>query len=344
MARCTREENDLALGRRDGSRYAIVCVDVERIGNYRIDRERSRDATGVVYEARHLVLPRRAIVKVMETSEPRPLAVQLLREACILDALEHPGIVRVYESGLLPDRRPWFARERVDGATIADLLDEGPLDPANTVVMLHDVVDVLEHAHRRGVVHCGLRPDRIVITGRSRGYPLCIDDWTDARVHDTASRLPEQSITGRSGLIGELTAPELIEGASVDDRADVFSLGVIAYLALTGELPFGRCIARSSDGRPQHVPTEVRCPYAPPALASLIDQMLAHDRWDRPSSAEVNTELAQLELDLGEPAPPRPPGVVRIRKPRWTPAFPFPEREGEVAREDASNDTPEKSS
>jgi serine/threonine-protein kinase len=304
---------------------------VQRIGNYRIDGELGRDATGVVYEARHLVLPRRAIVKVMEEVQPRPLAIQLLREACILEALEHPGTVRVYESGLLPDRRPWFACERVDGATVEDLLARsiGPqaLEPEHAVVLLRDLAEVLEHAHRRGIVHCGLRPDRIVITGRSRGFPLCIVDWSDARVHDTTAPLPE--IVAR-----EYAAPELIAGErSLDDRVDVFSLGVIAYRALTGEMPFETITA---DGEAQHMPTAVRAAEAPPELTGLVDSMLAWERFDRPSSAEVHAELAQLAIELVEPVP-TPSGSLRIRRPRWTPALPVGDNDVELGALDQAD-------
>jgi eukaryotic-like serine/threonine-protein kinase len=316
---------------------------VERIGNYRIDDELERDANGVVYEARHLVLPRRAIIKVMESVQPRPLAVQLLREACILEALEHPGTVRVYESGLLPDRRPWFAHERVEGATVGDLVSAGPLEPSHAVVLLRDIAEVLQHAHRRGVVHCGLRPDRIVITGRSRGFPLCIADWRDARVHDTTAPVPE--------VTHPYAAPELVECAAdrsasalrttIDDRVDVFALGVIAYRALTGVLPFEQV---TPGNQVQHVPTEVRCPDAPPELTGLVDQMLAWERFDRPSSAEVSAELAQLALELAPPEP-RPSGSIRIRRPRWTPALPVGDAEADLAAFDALvDDASEKSS
>ena len=289
---------------------------VERIGNYRIDCERSRDATGVVYEARHLVLPRRAILKVMEEKDARIAAVQLLREACILEALEHPGVVRVYESGLLPDRRPWFAHERVDGATVKDLLSGGALDPAHASALLRDLAEVLEHAHRRGVIHCGLRPDRIAVTGRTRGFPLCIVDWADARTHDTSAPPPVHAFP-------DYAAPELVNGGLLDDRADVFALGVIGYQALTGELPFdGVWIATVGDGTTQHAPTETRCPEAPPELCGIIDQMLAWDRWDRPSSAEAFADLAAIAADLA-PALPRAPSMVRIRRPKWTPSLPL---------------------
>lgn len=308
---------------------------MDRVGNYRIDCVRSRDAAGVVYEARHLVLPRRAIVKVMEEKDAKVAAVQLLREACILEALEHPGVVRVYESGLLPDRRPWFAHERVDGATVRDLLASGPLDPTHASALLRDLAEVLEHAHRRGVIHAGLRPDRIAVTGRTRGFPLCIIDWSDARTHDTSAAPPITS------SFPDYAAPELVRSDAIDDRADIFALGVIGYQALTGELPFdGVWIATVADGTTQHVPTEVRCPDAPPELTGLIDQMLAWDRWDRPSSAEAFSDLASLAADLA-PAPPRQANVMRIRKPRWTPSLPLGEGLPDIVADDVSDEKSE---
>jgi eukaryotic-like serine/threonine-protein kinase len=309
---------------------------VDRIGNYRIDRERKRDVDSVVYDARHLVLPRRAFVKVMHEVSPQALAVQLLREACILEALDHPGSVRVYESGLIPERRAWFAYERVDGSTVRDMLSTGPLDPTAAAGLLRDIAEILDHAHRRGVVHCALRPESIVVTGRTRGFPLCITDWSDARAHDTSA--PTRAVGP-----ADYTAPELVNGDAVDDRADIFALGVIAYQALTGELPFdGVWIATVADGTTQHVPTEVRCPDAPPQLCSLVDQMLAWDRFDRPSSFEAKAELAQLAADLSEPHT-HSGGVVRIRKPKWTPSLPI-DGEPDLVAVDTSDENPTKSS
>src|SRR5438874_12172545 len=102
-----------------------------RIANYRVVRELGSTTTGQLYEAVHLVLPRRAVIKVMHASRMQTFAVQLLREACLLEALTspagHPGIPQVYESGLLDDRRPWFAFERIEGVTLADRLINGSL-------------------------------------------------------------------------------------------------------------------------------------------------------------------------------------------------------------------------
>jgi serine/threonine-protein kinase len=305
----------------------------ERIGNYCVERELGSTKTGALYQVVHTVLPRRAVLKV--TVVPA-LATQLLREACLLEALRHPGAPQVYESGLLPDRRPWFAAELIEGVTLVERLVQGPLSPLEVVTIVRGVATILEDAHRRGVVHRGLRPDRIVLAPRRR-FPICIPDWSDARTHDAAQRIPH--VPSRESQ--QYIAPELLRGDTVDDRADIFALGVIAYLALTGKHPFTSLIA----GRP---PTGDAAPAAPPELAAMIDQMLSVDRYDRPSAAELRADLdwlaAALTSDAAPLAPiedielvdtdgvpagigpvtatvPQLPRLPRIRRPRWTPPY-----------------------
>jgi len=282
----------------------------ERIGEYRIERLVVRTATCIEYYAEHLVLPRRAVLKVLA---PNVAALPVLREACILEALHHPGVVRVYESGLLPDRRPWFARELVEGTLVSQSLAPGAMDRLEVLALLRDVAEVLSHAHYRGIVHASLHPDKIRITGRQRGYPVCITDWSDARAHDATS-----APHAPSAASWHYTAPEVATGDALDDRADVFALGVIAYRLLTGMLPFENQVATAIGGRAQHDATELRCPDAPRELTRMVDQMLSHDRWDRPSASEVHQDLTWLCEALAVPS-----RGLRIRQPRWTPPLDF---------------------
>lgn len=287
---------------------AATC---ERIGEYRVEQVVGRTPTTIDYRAVHLVLPRRAVIKV-GAPNVEPLAV--LREACMLEALHHPGVIRVYESGLLPDRRPWFARELVLGTSIASTLAPGAIDRMDVIALVRDLAEVLAHAHYRGVLHANLRPDKVLLTGKQRGFPLCIVDWSDARAHDASSSPNVASVAS-----WYYTAPEVACGDAIDDRADVFSLGVIAYRLLTGILPFeGQVATTVDDGATQHVPTELRCPDAPRELTSMVDQMLAYDRWDRPSASEVHADLTWLSDALAMPS-----RGLRIRRPRWTPPLDF---------------------
>jgi eukaryotic-like serine/threonine-protein kinase len=235
-----------------------------RIGDYQIVSELEQEESGVVYLATHVVLPRRVTLKVMHAGSAwlRSLAIKVLREACLLEALHHAGIPRVFECGVLPDRRPWTAFELIEGTTVAETLGHGPMSLVDVVGMLRDVADLLAHAHGRGVVHRHLITDAIVRTP-DRGFAYAVTHWDNALTLDTHSRV------------------------ELDTRDDVFALGVIAFRALTGAMP--------------DVQTTAECvPAAPPELASLIDQMLASEPVARPTSAEVR-DRARWLADTLEP-------------------------------------------
>lgn len=220
-----------------------------RVGDYRVERELAFEETCVVYLATHVVLPRQALLKVTHPGS-QPAAVQLLREACILEALSHAGIPRVHECGVLGDRRPWSAIERMQGATMKQIAGDGPLPMSDLVVMMRDVADILQHAHERGVVHRRLTGHAIVRTQRRRsGHAVC--DWGDARTTDAAADV------------------------AVDPRDDVYALGAIAFRALTG---------RNAD--PARGSASALSPSAPAELVALVDQMIA-EPVARPLAAEV---------------------------------------------------------
>jgi serine/threonine-protein kinase len=256
----------------------------------------------------------------------------MLREACILEAIAHPGVPVVYESGVLRDRRPWFAFEQIGGPTLEDALAPGVLPVIEVASLIRDLADIFEHAHRRGVIHRGLRPDRVVITV-DRRYPLCIPDWSEAIAHDATATLPHATPVGsRSYVAPELAHQETGAQELVDDRVDVFALGAIAYRALTGQLPFDG----TSEPAP-YVPAQERRPDAPSELANLIDSLLAFDRYDRPSASEVRTDIDWLYATLpalqpraaAEPREREParkttlPMEPRLRRSRWTPDVGF---------------------
>jgi serine/threonine protein kinase len=212
------------------------------------------------------VLPRQAHVKVTRAGS-RTAAVQLLREACILEALSHAGIPRVHECGVLADRRPWAAIELMPGVSLERFAGAAPVALADLVVVLRDVADILRHAHDRGVVHRGLDAAAIVRTLR-RPNSYAITGWGDACTLDTAG------------------------GVTVDPRDDVGALGAIAFRALTGAPADGGSAA-------------AHCPSAPPELIALIDQMQA-EPVARPVAGEVYDRALWLCDTLEAPLRERP--------------------------------------
>lgn len=219
-----------------------------RIGDYVVEREVAYEASAIVYFATHVVLPRQAHVKITHPGS-RAAALQLLREACILEALSHPGVPRVHECGVLADRRPWSSIEVVPGVRFDRFVGDGPIALSDAVVALRDVADILRHAHERGIVHRRLTASAIVRTQRRRST-YAIEDWADARTLDAEA------------------------DATVDPRDDVRALGAILFRALTGR-----------DSEPG-VSAATHCAAAPAELIAVIDQMLA-EPVVRPTAGEI---------------------------------------------------------
>jgi serine/threonine protein kinase len=223
----------------------------ERIGDYVVERELGED----VYEAVHVLLPRRARVRVIAA-----LASPPMRESCVLEALRHPSVPRVFECGTLPDRRPWIASELVEGVATGDIL----LAVDEVVAMLRDVADVLAHAHARGIVHGQLTSDAIVFrTEPARSSPgIVVIGWGFAR----------------SGVHG---------------GRDVLALGEIALEALFGSVDAPRRWA----GVPMHVAALIermldRDPARRPTAAAVRDEAA------RIATLDLDADVGVVEVEL----------------------------------------------
>jgi serine/threonine protein kinase len=258
------------------------------VGAYRIVQEIGRGGMATVYEATHTVLPRRAAVKIMHPGllgQPG-MATRLVQEAAILEGIRHPGVVRVYDCSLLPDHRPWLAMELVAGETLASRLQRRLTLPAGDVAtLIGDVADVLAAVHDIGVVHRDLKPDNLLCTPGDRDYPLRVLDWGVARL-GVVGRLTLDGLTPGTPIY---MSPEQATGRNIASPSDIYSLGVIAYEALTGYPPFdGRTVSEvvcmHLSRKP--APLRTRC-TAPDELCELVEGMLQKDPASRPSTIEV---------------------------------------------------------
>lgn len=332
------------------------------VGAYRIVREIGRGGMATVYEAGHTVLPRRAALKVMHGDLRRHpgMTTRVVQEAAILDSVRHPGVVRVYDCNLLPDRRPWIAMELVEGETLANRLHEAvALPPVEVATLLGDVSEVLAAVHKVGVVHRDLKPDNLLCTPTDVDFPIRVLDWGVARM-GPIGRLTIDGLTPGTPIY---MSPEQATGRDIAAPCDIYSLGVIAYEALTGQPPFdGRTLAEivCMHLTQEAQPLRPRC-SAPAELCDLVARMLHKAPWKRPTANEVRhtarviaRELSQayetFEITGGEPdAAKRKTGVapacivpteevvvvdadvlefgvtemlpVVVRQPRWTPDF-----------------------
>jgi len=243
-----------------------------RIADYWLHEVVPSRRTEIAYRATHRVLPRVARVAVLAPASVglAHAEVQLMREACVLEILHHAGVPRVYECGV-HERRSWVASEHIAGTSIDDAAARGPLPIGDALAVIRDAAAVLAHAHRRGVVHRDLRPGSIVRTAQ-RAFPVCLVDWGDAAIHDTA--LPRLA----DPCARFYRAPELIEGDRGNGAADVFALGAVMFEAATLVLP---------------EPVQ-KFPGVPPALHQLLANMLARPPADRPTAEAVHGEAARL--------------------------------------------------
>lgn len=269
------------------------------VGAYRIVKEIGRGGMATVYEAVHTVLPRRAALKIMHPELLRQpgMATRVVQEASILEDVRHPGVVRVFDCNVLPDRRPWIAMELVQGDTLANrLADLSRLPASEVATLLGDVADVLAAVHKSNVIHRDLKPDNLLLTPGDHDYPLRVVDWGVARM-GPIGRLTMDGLTPGTPIY---MSPEQAAGKNIAAPCDIYSLGVIAYEALTGAPPFdGRTLAEVVCMHLTREPDALRSQCdAPDELCDLIHRMLQKDPAQRPGALEVRQIARALAVEL----------------------------------------------
>jgi len=260
-------------------------------GRYVLERRLGRGGMGVVYLARELRLDRRVAIKLLppERALQATERQRFLREARTAAQLSHPGIVPIFAVHEVSDF-VYFAMAYVDGGTLGRRVRQrGPLPHDAAARLLEEVARALAYAHDRGVVHRDVKPDNILLdlaTGRA-----LVSDFGIARVGSDTTTGP-QRVVGTA----EFMSPEQVLGERVDPRSDLYSLGVVGFFALSGELPFvGQddmaVLARHVSEPPP--PLASVAPGVPPRLAATIDRCLAKDPGARfPNGAALADALA----------------------------------------------------
>ncbi|MGH7199715.1 MAG: serine/threonine-protein kinase, partial [Planctomycetaceae bacterium] len=194
---------------------------------------------GAVYKARQPTLDRLVAVKVLppEVGRDPAFAERFTREARTLARLSHPNIVTVYDFGEA-DGLFYFIMEYVDGVNLRQMAHAAALEPAQALAIIPQICDALQYAHEEGVVHRDIKPENILVDKRGR---VKIADFGLVKL---LGREPgDLTLTEAQQVMGTLhyMAPEQMRGSrEVDHRADIYSLGVVFYELLTGELPLGR--------------------------------------------------------------------------------------------------------
>jgi len=284
-----------------------------RAGAFRVEEEIARGGFGIVYRAIHEETGKPAAVKVMHAemfSDPTA-AVRFEREAEVVLALRHPNLVDIHEYGRLADGRPYIAMELLSGTSLEHhLVRQGRLPVEEVLAILGPLADALDAAHAHAVVHRDIKPSNVFLCDNGGALRVVLLDFGVAKLLDSRG----QALTASRGTLGTVLymAPEQLLGSSVDARADIYSLGALAYAMLTGQAPFGDRDTLVLSQIHTHARPRLPSSRAPidPALDEPLLRALARDPADRPATAKAFVASLAAVARGARAALARPAGAI----------------------------------
>ncbi|MEP6801872.1 MAG: protein kinase [Acidobacteriota bacterium] len=303
-----------------------------RLGSYEILSPLGAGGMGEVWRARDARLGREVAIKVLPESlaGDQDRLSRFEKEARSASALNHPGIVTIYEVGTT-DSVSWIAMELVQGSTLRELIAEGPMPPKRLLVLAAQIADALAKAHEAGIVHRDLKPENLMVT--PDGFVKILDfglaKLAGAGESDVTSAQTVGDPTTPGMVLGTVgyMSPEQATGRRVDFRSDQFAFGSVIYEMLTGKRAFSRGSTAETLVaviREEPEPLEAAAPLSPVALRWLLERCLAKDPGHRYlSTRDLALDLANLRdhlSDLSREQVPLPVSPGSRSRRRWTAA------------------------
>jgi len=266
-----------------------------KIGKYEIEDELGRGSMGVVYRARDTLLDRHVAIKLISTEALDDWTKKLFeREAKAVARMSHPNIVVVYDFDYF-ENQPYIAMELLKGASLDDLFYEKKLELKDTLDIIHQTLNGLQHAHDQGVIHRDIKPTNIFV---SDSGVVKIMDFGVARLAATSSTVTEGFVLGTP----EYMSPEQVKAESLDGRTDLFSVGTMLYWLFTNETPFSADTAHSTmfkivNEEPSPLQVKGISHHVLADLQSILNRALAKDPAERFASAsDMAKEVKSLIL------------------------------------------------
>ena len=288
------------------------------MGSYRLGELLGQGGMGEVYLAHHRMLARPAAIKLIrpealagqDGTQAQLATARFRREAEAAARLKSPHTVQLYDFGVTEEGRLYLVMELLEGINLDALVRrDGPLPAPRVIHILRQVCESLEEAHDAGLVHRDIKPGNIHLgrVGRQHDFVKVLDFGLVKSIGGPRGGDSLATVAGTMALgTPAFMAPEMVEGEGVDGRADLYSLGCVAYYLLTGHLVFeAETVLQTAFMHLQRepVPPSQRTENpVPPALERLVLACLAKRPADRPqSAAELAVGLAALEGRPGEP-------------------------------------------
>lgn len=270
-------------------------------GRYEIVSELGGGGMARVYRGQDRLLNRNVTIKILreQYASDKEFLARFQREAQAVASLSHPNVVSIYDVGQ-EDGLHYLIMEYVEGRSLKDLISErAPLPPLEAIDISLQICDALEHAHENGVIHRDIKPHNILITRNGR---VKVTDF------GIAQAVSEVTMSHSGTMIGSVhyLAPEQARGGVIGATADIYSLGIVLYEMLTGDLPFhGETPVAVALKHLQESPRPVSVlnPNVPPALERIVMRTLEKDPSRRyPSAAALRSDLLAVKNALADAA------------------------------------------
>ncbi len=264
-------------------RLAVLDAPVSgRVAELELGAVLGSGGMGQVRLAQQLPLDREVAVKALHARAPEDASQELLREARVMGALEHPNIVPVHLVGQDARGEPLVVMKRIEGQSFGRRIAEAPGDIDGHVRVLIAICNAVHYAHARGVLHRDIKPDNVMVGTFGEVYVL---DWGVAvALRGEVAGLPSASSAAPAGT-PRYMAPEMVQGNALDERADVYLLGATLHHVLTGSGPHhGETPIAVLRAALSHTPRSYP-PPVPPELAEICNRAMHPEPMERFESA-----------------------------------------------------------
>lgn len=291
-------------------------MELERLGKYELLERLGQGGMGEVWKARDTQLRRYIAIKLLHTDlQANPdFVTHFMREAQFVASLHHPNIVQVHDFQIIStvgsSVKAYMVMEYIEGGTLADYIRDtvrrGLFPPAADIVSFFTAIGLaLDYAHRKGMIHRDIKPANILLdksanTGKAMGEPI-LTDFGIARLQGTSASTVTRALIGTPRYI----SPEQAEGRTIDERSDLYALGIVLYEMVTGVTPFRgdnpiAIMMQHVHERP--TPPSLINPNVSPAISAIVLQSISKDPQARfPSATAMTVALAEA-FNLPVPA------------------------------------------